>query len=82
VSKATSFSVLLLVALSGGAWAADRMNIIDFKTDKATLKGRTLELEGFFSPSRKATAFWLDRSVISTRFSSTSPRWSEISGDK
>jgi hypothetical protein len=50
MSKATCFSVLLLVALSGGAWAADRMNIIDFKTDKATLKGRTLELEGFLMP--------------------------------
>ena len=48
--RATFFVLLLLATISGDALAADRMDIVDFKTDKATLRGRTLELEGFLMP--------------------------------
>lgn len=30
--------------------AADRMDIVDFKTDKASLKGRAVEVEGYLMP--------------------------------
>lgn len=45
-----AFLVLSALAASGSIHAADRMDIVDFKTDKASLSGRDVELEGFLMP--------------------------------